>query len=187
MQTKTKFLCLSSIFTALIAIGAFVRIPIPPYPVPMTLQTFFVFFSGLLLPPKASFVCVAAYVLLGLMGVPIFTNGGGPGYVFDPTFGYLLAFLFAAPAIGVAARRYRGWRFALAGLGILIGLELLGVLYMALVSGVYLGTPIPLSRAWYVFYIFLPLDALKFYLCVPVAKAVRARLPHDFFKPHGAA
>ena len=46
---------------------------------------------------------VFVYVLLGLIGVPVFTQGGGLGYVFQPTFGYLLGFIAEAWIIGAIA------------------------------------------------------------------------------------
>lgn len=88
---KTTKLLLCALFTALVAVGAFIRIPVPL--VPFTLQFWFTTMAGMLLGPQWGACSVLVYVLLGLMGVPVFTQGGGPGYVFQPTFGYLLGFI----------------------------------------------------------------------------------------------
>jgi len=88
---KTTALLLCALFTALVAVGAFIRIPVPL--VPFTLQFWFTTMAGLLLGPRLGAISVFVYVLLGLIGVPVFTQGGGPGYVFQPTFGYLLGFI----------------------------------------------------------------------------------------------
>ncbi|MDY4173184.1 MAG: biotin transporter BioY, partial [Evtepia sp.] len=87
---KTRDLIQCSLFTALIAVGAFLRIPIPV--LPFTLQFLFTTLAGLLLGPRQGTISVAAYLLLGLAGLPIFTEGGGFWYVLKPSFGYLIGF-----------------------------------------------------------------------------------------------
>lgn len=89
---------LVALFAALTGIGAFIRVPIPY--VPLTLQTLMVMFSGLILGGRLAALSQLVYVLVGLMGIPIFAHGGGPGYVLQPTFGYLLGFIFGAYIIG---------------------------------------------------------------------------------------
>ena len=78
------------LFTALIAAGAFIKITIPVQPVPMhfTLQFFFVLLSALLLGARRSLACVAAYLAIGLCGIPVFATGGGLSYLLKPTFGF---------------------------------------------------------------------------------------------------
>ncbi len=85
---------LTSLFTALLAAGAFIKIPF--IPVAMTLQTLFVFLTGLLLPPLNAALSVLLYIILGLIGLPIFTSGGGPAALFSPTGGFIFGFLIAA-------------------------------------------------------------------------------------------
>ena len=71
---RTKNLMYCSLFTALIAVGAFIKIPIPV--VPFTLQFLFTTLAGLLLGSKMGAVSVIAYMVLGLVGLPIFSEGG---------------------------------------------------------------------------------------------------------------
>ena len=97
-QGKTRELVLFSLFTALTAIGAFIRVPVPLCP--FTLQLLFTTLAGLILGSKKGAASVAVYVALGLAGVPVFTQGGGPGYIFQPTFGYLLGFIAGAWFMG---------------------------------------------------------------------------------------
>lgn len=85
---------LVSLFSALIAAGAFIKIPM--IPVPMTLQTLFVFLSILLLPKRCAAASVAVYMILGAIGLPIFTSGGGIGALLGPTGGFIFGFLLAA-------------------------------------------------------------------------------------------
>ncbi|MBM3248244.1 MAG: biotin transporter BioY [Candidatus Omnitrophica bacterium] len=93
------------VFTICTGLGAFVRIPLPFSPVPITLQTFFVIFSGLVLGPIGA-VSQILYILLGVSGLPIFTNSGfGFFYLLGPTGGYLFGFVLTAFLIGRASRK----------------------------------------------------------------------------------
>ena len=94
-------LCLCAMFTALSAVGAFIKIPIPYLPI--TLQNFFTTLAGLLLGPRLGAASVGCYVLLGLVGVPVFTEGGGFMYVIKPSFGYLIGFIAGAYVTGKIA------------------------------------------------------------------------------------
>lgn len=98
-HNRNRIIIQISIFTALTAVGAFIKIPLPP--VPVTLQTFFVIMSGNLLGFKYGAVSQIIYLALGLIGIPIFAYGGGPGYIFQPSFGYLLGYPVGAFTIGL--------------------------------------------------------------------------------------
>ena len=102
MKEKQLFsireLTVGGLFAALIAAGAFIKITLPTEPVPMhfTLQWFFVLLAGLLLNKRLAGASVGVYLIIGLVGVPVFASGGGPSYLIRPTFGYLLGFAAAA-------------------------------------------------------------------------------------------
>lgn len=86
-----------AVLVALIAVGAFVSVPVPGSPVPIVVQNLFVVMTGLLLPPAWAAITVATYLLLGAVGLPIFAGGaGGIAHIAGPTGGYLIGFLFAA-------------------------------------------------------------------------------------------
>lgn len=180
MKNKLREMTFAAVFTALTAIGAFIQFYIPPYPVPMTMQTAFIFLAGLLLSRRGAFFSQLTYVLLGLAGIPIFTRGGGIGYIFDPTFGYLLAFLFAAPAISIIAQKtlYKGRTvlYALFGFLIIAAIQICGVLYMLHIAGVAMAP----EQAWYLFFIYLPLDIVKFIVMTALALQLRKRLSYLF-------
>lgn len=95
---KLKNLILISIFAALTAVGAFIRIPTPICPI--TLQILFTTLAGVLLGGRDGAISVGIYILLGLLGVPIFTGGGGLHYVLQPTFGFLIGFVIGAYVTG---------------------------------------------------------------------------------------
>ncbi|OFI06073.1 biotin transporter BioY [Clostridium acetireducens DSM 10703] len=105
MNMKTRDIILVSIFAALTAIGAFIKIPIGPAPI--TLQLLFTTLAGVLLGSKLGALSQLIYVLLGLVGIPVFTEGGGFSYILKPTFGYLLGFILGAYIIGKIAEHYK--------------------------------------------------------------------------------
>ena len=88
-------------FVILTSLGAFVRIPLPFTPVPITLQTFFVLLCGAFLGSGLGATAQASYILLGLLGLPIFTGAGsGLLYLAGPTAGYLFGFILASFLLG---------------------------------------------------------------------------------------
>lgn len=88
-------------FIALTVAGAYIRIPLPFTPVPITLQTFFVILAGALLGRKLGTLSQAGYLLVGIFGLPVFTGGlYGFARLFGPTGGYLIGFVLAAFIIG---------------------------------------------------------------------------------------
>ena len=107
MKEKSKStvysLILCALFAALIAVGAFIKIPVPF--VPFTLQLLFTTLAGIVLGPKYGALSVGVYILIGLCGVPVFTQGGGPGYVLQPTFGYLIGFLIGTFVTGLIVHK----------------------------------------------------------------------------------
>lgn len=124
-----------SLFAALTAVGAFIKIPF--YPVPFTLQFLFCAYAGMLLGARKGLYAQLLYVGIGLVGIPVFANGGGISYVFQPTFGFLIGFVLAAFVIGVLMGRnkqvspLKKYMVVLTGLGIvyLCGIPYLYFMY----------------------------------------------------------
>jgi biotin transport system substrate-specific component len=145
----------------------------------MTLQFFFVNFAILFQERRYAVLTVAAYILLGLVGLPVFAGGGGIAYLWKPTFGYILGFLFAAIITGYLKRKTPSYRTLLAfsGLNILI-VYLFGLLYFYCLSNFYLGNQITLSKLLVVgCLIFIPGDVcsgvLSSYLSLKIRRALR--------------
>lgn len=148
-KMRTIDIVLCGLFAALIAVGAFIRITIPtePYPFTFSLQWLFVLLAGLLLGAKMGAMSVAAYVIIGLAGVPVFVHGGGPQYVFRAGFGFLLGFILAAFVIGLLAggtRQKAGTallRLMLAALAGLVVYYFIGIAYYYFMYSCVLETP----------------------------------------------
>lgn len=159
----------ASLFAALVAVGAFISIPIGP--VPIVLQNFFVLLAALLLGPRWGLAAVAVYLLAGICGLPVFAGGtAGIGRIMGPTGGYLLGYL---PAVAITAWiSEKGGRKAWVDIAAMICGSLLvygcGVPWLKMVTGM------PFSKALMVGMVpFLIGDALKIAAAVPVAKALR--------------
>ncbi len=94
-----------------LALWASAKISIPFYPVPMTMQTFVVLAIGMAYGWRLGAATIMLYLAEGLLGLPVFSGtperGIGLAYMFGPTGGYLLGFLFAAVTVGWLAER--GW------------------------------------------------------------------------------
>ena len=91
-----------SLFTILTMLGAFVVIPLPFTPVPITMQTFFVLLSGLFLKKYDCSISQFIYLALGLIGLPIFSGAtGGTRVILGPTGGYLIGFIAAPYAVSL--------------------------------------------------------------------------------------
>lgn len=133
-RLSPRSLALCALFATLIMVGAMIRIPLPY--IPFTLQTLFVFLAGLVLGPVLGLLSAVLYMTAGLIGLPVFTGGGGLLYVFQPSFGYILSFCPAAYIIGYLAHRRQDasiaylMRCCLAGL---VVVYLIGVFYMGII------------------------------------------------------
>lgn len=120
----------------LIAIAG--KITVPFWPVPATLQTLAIFVIAAAFGRKLALATLAAYLIEGAAGLPVFTNGGGLAYFAGPTTGYLAGFVIAAGLTGWAADRgldrnaLKLFAVNLAGTAIIL---LLGAAWIALAFG----------------------------------------------------
>lgn len=137
---KTRDMILIALFAALTAIGAFLKIQLGM--VPFTFQFFFCAFAGVFLGSRKGLYSQLLYIGMGLIGIPIFANGGGPTYIFQPTFGYLIGFIGCATLIGFITERMETITFAkllaasFAGLAVVY---VIGVPYLYMIVKLYLG------------------------------------------------
>ncbi len=170
--SKARDLAYMAFGTALMAVCSWISIPAA---VPFTMQTFALIAVLDLLGRRRGLMSVAVYLLLGLVGVPVFAGfSGGPGALMGPTGGYLLGFLLSAlvfPREGGRGRKPLR-RAADAGLGLAV-CYVFGTLWFMLVytrqSGpVSVGT----ALAWCVWPFLLP-DLAKAALALGIAGRVR--------------
>ena len=112
------------LFALLTVAGA--NIELPHYPVPYTLQTFFVLLSGAFLGKRNGAISQALYLSLGAIGLPVFAGGGtGIATLYGPTAGYLLSWPIAAAVVGYCVHRKRGYMWTV--ISFLLGLVIIFV------------------------------------------------------------
>jgi biotin transport system substrate-specific component len=140
------------------------------WPVPITLQTLFVFLGGSLLPAGYALAAQLVYLGCGLMGLPVFATGAGLGVVLQPTFGYLLAFPLASALVSRLVHQRGQWhsqipswgRLVLANSGAALLVLVLGVSYLYFTLNVVVARRMSLGVAlWSGAAVFLPGEALK--------------------------
>lgn len=185
--TRTKELTKAAVLAALLALSAYISIPLGFTPVVLTLQTLLVNLIAMMLKPRTSFLAVLVYTLAGLAGVPVFSGGaGGPAKLFGPTGGYIMAFLAAAPAMSLTKGMFLKLfcRFiknasaaktvSYAANAMLVGMTVIytfGTAYMMLIMGKGAGEVLMLAVIP-----FIPLDIVKCIaaavIAVPVEKAL---------------
>src|ERR1700676_1831119 len=105
-----------------VALCARITIPLPPTPVPLTVQNFGVLLVGLLLGSRRGFAALALYLAEGAMGMPVFSpvGPGGIAHLVGPTGGFLLAYPLVAWLAGYVMEHGRK-SFARAAMGGLLG------------------------------------------------------------------
>lgn len=168
-ELSPKNIILVGLFAALTAIGAYITIPLPI--VPITMQIFFSLISGIILGSRLGMLSQMIYVIIGLIGMPVFSGGaGGIHYVFSPTFGYLVGFIFAG-YIGGKIMELRGKsNFAwvlISSLAALAVVYVLGVAYLYVAKNLFLGVDFPFTQA--IYWGFLVTIVKDLFTCVIVA------------------
>lgn len=187
---RTKNLILCALFVALIIAGAFIKVPVPL--VPFTLQFLFTMMAGLLLGGRLGAASVGIYIILGLVGLPVFAEGGGFSYIFKPSFGYIIGFAVAAYVTGTIANRSARPRYGRLLAANFIGLAIVyafGMAYYYVISDLYLGTPIGLWPLFlYCFILAVPGDIV---LCILGAVLGKRLIPvirsMDAYEPQKAS
>jgi len=162
------------VFVILTTLSAFVRVPLPFTPVPLTLQTFFVLLSGALLGRKLGATSQAAYMLLGLSGQQVFTGiGCGSLYLLGPTGGYIVGFVLASFVAGsLLAQENPSW--------LVVFIKLLAADFIILFSGMLwlkISLAIPFAKAFLLGFLpFVLGDILKVILATVVYNKMRGRI-----------
>jgi len=150
-KLSIKDVTLISLFTALTIVGAYIKIP-TPWGVPYSLQFFFALCGGMLLGSVRGGIAQLIYIALGLLGLPVFADGGGIAYVFMPTFGFIIGFAISAFVCGLLAKKIllnnslrsfaqKIMLFLCAISGMVI-LYFCGATYYFLMKNLYIGSPI---------------------------------------------
>lgn len=159
----------AALMTAIICILAPIVIPVGP--VPVSLATFVIMLAVMLLEYKAALACVVLYILLGTLGLPVFSGfSGGLAKIAGPTGGYIIGYIVLAAVAGLFARK----GFVRELIGLIVGNILLyvqGTLWLGYQMG------IPFSQALILGVVpFLIGDGVKIAAVMIVFPMIRKRL-----------
>ena len=166
--SRARVLALSGIFGALTAVGGLVSIPF--FPVPLTLQTFFVYLAVLKMKRHA-YISQLIYLGIGIVGLPVFARGmGGYAVLLGPTGGFLLGFLLGAIVSGHMLERIQNRRYSGVVAIVLCGTVIFFVGWLWL--SYWLGGSLEVA-AWAGVSPFLPGDVVKMVMAVALGKKLR--------------
>lgn len=170
-NSKTKSLVTTAMFAALISIISQMSIPLPTG-VPITLQTFTIALSGYILGSMGGSTSVLLWILLGICGLPVFSNlKSGIGNLFGYTGGFLIGFPFLSFLCGLKPGRKGMFHFITGLLG-LLPVHILGSLWYSRVASVSLLTSVSAVSLPY-----LLKDVLSIIGAYIIGKKIKQRIP----------
>jgi biotin transport system substrate-specific component len=175
----TKNIMLMGLFVALMVISSYIVIPIGP--VPITLQIFVVLLAGILLGSKLGPMSIIAWMLLGIIGLPVFNQGqGGAVMLVGPTGGFIVAFVVMAWFVGYCTESNKGDSIKFMALVMVIAIVIcyvLGIIGFKLSFAYFLHKPMTWTKAFVLAVApFLPFDIIKAVLASFIGVKVRSAL-----------
>lgn len=185
MQTDTRQLTYAALFTAAFAVAGIVTRFLPQaLLLPFSLQPMIVFLAGGLLKKRTALLSVTAYVLLGLIGIPVFASApfGGFAYILKPSFGFLPGFALAVWLMALILEKSSGsvTGYILAAAAALIAYYAVGLPYMYGVLQFYLGKAISVAALFEIgLKPYIAFDLIKAGAAVLICWLVRRRLTQN--------
>ncbi|KRQ87862.1 Biotin transporter BioY [Caloramator mitchellensis] len=159
-----------ALFAALISVLSLVSIPIGT--VPITLQTFAILLTGIVLGPTDGGLAVLTYILLGSIGLPVFAGGkAGFQVIFGPTGGYILSFPIAAYTAGMAIKQYNSIKQAVIIICSILVVYLIGVPYLKLMTGMDIYKALKIGLIPFI----IP-DMIKAFIALYLGKIIKRRV-----------
>ncbi|AQS57922.1 biotin transporter BioY [Desulforamulus ferrireducens] len=184
MKLSTREITLAGLMAALIIVVVVItRIPFVSAVVPFSLQPLLALLAGAVLGPKVGALSMVIYILLGLMGLPVFSAEpfGGLAYVLKPSFGFLLGQLLAAYLTGKILQGKDPRQitsYLLAALAGMVAIYGLGLPYLYVILNFYLGKAISVGGVIGTFFLpFALWDLFKVVIAASLARAIHLRLP----------
>lgn len=178
---SARDITMTAVFAALAVVAA-ILVRYAGSIVPFSLMPFVVMLAGGVLGARLGAMSMVVYIMLGLVGVPVFASPpfGGPAYVLQPTFGFLPGFVAAAYVIGLLLRNREQVGLAVYFFSMVAGIAvyyLLGLAYLYLILNYYLGQAVSAVKVLYIGFIpFIALDLVKAAAAAVMARALYRRL-----------
>lgn len=164
----------AALFAALTSVLGFVSIPLPFSPVPVSGQSLGIMLAGSILTTRQAVLSVLTFILIGAIGVPVFSGfAGGLSVVIGPRGGYYLGFLIGVAAITLLkGKNNNPWRLAFANcIGGIIFVYLFGVLWLSFITNMGADKALMVGAVP-----FLPGDLFKVFLATFIGVATNKRL-----------
>ena len=181
-KRRAREVALIALFVAITVVFGFIKIPMQP--VAMSLLTLATALAGCFLSPLSAALSQIIYVVMGLIGIPVFTTGGGPSYVLQPSFGFLLFLPVMAAGISLVVRHDKFlpakarflWRH-FASLFISLLQLLFCTFYYYILYKYYMNSDLTLAAAFMsCFVLFIPTAIIKSVLSVALFDMLKKRL-----------
>jgi biotin transport system substrate-specific component len=172
---------LTAVFTALIVIAAMLLRYAGPI-IPFSLLPFVAMLAGGILGPRLGALSFVVYILIGLIGVPVFATPpfGGPGYILKPSFGFLIGFACAAYVIGHILSKPENQsliRYVMAMMAGIVVTYVIGLPYIYVILNFVLDSSTSVLGVLALgFFPFIILDLIKGVVAAYLARAVSRRL-----------
>lgn len=183
MKISPRDMMLASMFAALAVVAA-ILVRFGAAIVPFDLVPFVAMLAGGLLGARVGALSILVYVLLGLVGVPVFAKPpfGGPAYVLQPTFGFLIGFIGGAFVTGALLKNRAEAGFARYFLSMVAGLVVIyaiGLPYLYYILNFYMGKTFSAMQVIKIGFLpFIGLDLIKAVVAAGLAKVVYRRVRH---------
>lgn len=171
---SVRSLVVTALFAALICVAAPFSVQVGP--IPITLATFAIYLTGAVLGGKRGMTAAAVYIMLGAVGLPVFSNfSGGLGILFGPTGGYIIGYIPLALITGIFAEmNTKKNRVVVTIIGMILATAALysfGTVWYMIVSGKDPITALTLCALP-----FIPGDAIKIACVTAVSVPLKAKL-----------
>ncbi|NLP26811.1 MAG: biotin transporter BioY [Clostridiales bacterium] len=173
-MSKSKSLTIPALFTALIVILSQISIPIQP--IPFTFSLLAIFLTAALLPPKQAFLSVFTYVMLGIIGLPVFAGfRGGLNIILGFTGGFIMAYPLMALVIALMVKLGKNKNLSFTIIGMLIALVicyLMGCIWYMIVAKSSFSQAFSLCVAPFILF-----DIIKICIAFAFSVALRKAIP----------
>lgn len=151
-KLSVRDMTLISLFAVLSIVGA--KVSLPVLAIPFTFQFIISLLTGIVLGGRRAFIAQGLYLLMGLVGLPVFAKGGGLMYVLEPSFGYLIGMALCAGLVGMLVDRLdpqrkglKLWQLVPVNFLALAVVYTLGVAWLYVIKNFYAGSSLTFVKA----------------------------------------
>lgn len=169
---KTKLIVRDALLLALLVVSAFIKVSV--FTIPFTMQYLVVVIIALVSHKLNSLIIFSTYLVMGLMGIFVFAEGGGISYLFNPSFGFILGFIVSGFVINLVNHLVRlknlYLKYLISSISGLISLYIVGFCYALMIKNIVLGENVKIVNLLEIMILpFILIDILKCFLTSYIA------------------